>query len=133
MTKQTGQGPRYTDSDYLVKKLATGIPGILSTYWLSADGKSHRFLFVSDQVQNILGINAGGLRENAAAMFSTIHPDDVAGVYASIAESALALTPWWYQARLKVKAGHFEWFESHSSPERQADGSTIWYGHVHNI
>lgn len=133
MRKQSGEMEPFVDPDYLFRKLASGIPGILSTYWLSADGESHRYLFVSDQVQDILGINANELRENADAIFSAIHPDDLEGVSASIAGSAMALTPWWYQARLRVKAGHFEWFEAHSKPERQADGSTIWYGQIHNI
>lgn len=133
MIKQSGEMESFVDSDYLFRKLASGIPSILTTYWLSADGESHRYLFVSDQIQDTLGLNASELRENADAVFSTIHPDDLEGVSASIAESASALTPWRYQARLKVKAGHFEWFEAHSKPERQADESTIWYGQIHNI
>ena len=51
----------------------------------------------------------------------------------SIVESATALVPFRCQARLRVKAGHYEWFEAHTMPERQADGSTIWYGQFHNI
>lgn len=133
MTKQSSQMEPLADFDYLFRQLASGIPGIVSTYWVSADSKSHRFLFVSEQVQDILGIKSDELRENAAAMFATIHPDDIAGVYASIAESATALTAWRYQARLKLKTGHFEWFEAHSSPERLADDSTVWYGQVYNI
>jgi len=54
-------------------------------------------------------------------------------VNVSIVESATALVPFRCQARLRVKAGHYEWFEAHTMPERQADGSTIWYGQFHNI
>lgn len=133
MIKQSGKMESFIDSDYLFRKLASGIPGILTTYWLSADGESHRYLFVSDQIQDILGLNPSELRENADAIFSTIHPDDRAGVYASIAESSAALTPWRFQARLRVKEGHFEWFEAHSKPERQADESTVWYGQIYNV
>ncbi|MGO1462307.1 MAG: sensor domain-containing diguanylate cyclase [Marinobacter sp.] len=133
MIKQSGEMEPFVDSDYLFRKLASGIPGILITYWLSADGKSHRFLFVGDQIQDILGLDPSELRASADAVFSTIHPDDSDSVYASIAESAAALTPWLCQARLQTKAGFYEWFEAHSKPERQADGSTVWYGQIHSI
>ncbi|SOB77084.1 diguanylate cyclase (GGDEF) domain-containing protein [Marinobacter sp. LV10R510-11A] len=133
MTTQTGQGPRYTDSDYFFRKLASGIPGVLFTYWLSADSESHRYLFVGDQVNSILGLDPDVLRKNADPMFSAVHPEDIDGVGASIEESAMVSKPWRYQARMRVSAGHYEWFEAHATPERQADGSTVWYGQLHNI
>lgn len=133
MTKQSGQGPSYNDSDYFFRKLASGIPGVLFTYWLSADGESHRYLFVSDQVHSILGLDPDALRKSADAMFSAIHPEDIDGVGASIEASVETLTSWRYQARLRLRAGHYEWFEAHAAPERLADGSTVWYGQFHNI
>ncbi len=133
MIKQAGQGPSYIGSGSFFRKLASGIPGVLFAYWLSADGESHRYLFVSDQVHRILGLDPGVLRKNADRVFSAIHPDDIDGVGASIDESVEALMPWRYQARLRVSAGHYEWFEAHATPERQSDGSTVWYGQFHNI
>jgi len=133
MTKQSGQALCHTDTDHLFRKLASGIPGVLFTYWLSADRASHRYLFVGDQVHGILGLDPVDLRQNADAMFSAIHPANSAAVGASIERSARALTPWRQQARLKVRAGHYEWFEAHAMPERQSDGSTVWYGQFHNI
>jgi len=133
MTKQSGQGPRDTDSDYFFRKLASGIPGVLFTYWLSADSELHRYLFVSDQVQSLLGLDPADLRKKAGAMFAVIHPEDISGVSASIDGSVKTLEPWRYQARLKVVAGHYEWFEVHAMPERQADGSTAWYGQFYSI
>ncbi|WP_417512673.1 diguanylate cyclase [Marinobacter sp.] len=133
MAEQSGQGPSYTDSDYLFRKLALGIPGVLFTYWLSADRESHRYLFVSDQVYSILGLDPAVLRRNADTVFSAVHPEDVEGVNASIEASLEALSLWRCQARLRVNAGHYEWFEAHAAPERQMDGSTVWYGQFHNI
>lgn len=133
MIKQSSEMEPFVGFDYLFRKLASAIPGILITYWLSADGQSHRFLFIGDQAQDILGLNPSELRKSADAVFSAIHPDDSESVYASIAESAAELTPWRCQARLRTKSGCFEWFEAHSKPERQADESTVWYGQIHNI
>ncbi len=52
---------------------------------------------------------------------------------ASILESARTLKPWIYQARLRLQNGEYCWFEAHSEPERQGDGSTLWYGQFHDI
>tara|TARA_R110000823_G_scaffold43756_13_gene113538 strand:+ start:57 stop:1631 length:1575 start_codon:yes stop_codon:yes gene_type:complete len=133
MTEQFKQSQWHADPDYFLRKLASAIPGLLCAYWLSADGESHRYLLISEQVQNVLGLDPAALRESADLMFDAVHPDDLAGLNASVAESARALAPWRYQARLKLRAGHYEWFEAHSKPERQADGSTVWYGQLHNI
>lgn len=133
MAEQSGLGPSYTDSDFFFRKLALGIPGVLFTYWLSADRASHRYLFVSDQVYSILGIDPAVLRRNAGMVFSAVHPEDAEGVKASIEASLRALTLWRCQARVRVNAGHYEWFEAHAAPERQMDGSTVWYGQFHNI
>jgi len=115
------------------QKLASGVPGVLFTYWLSADGQSHHYPFVSNQVQTLFGIDPSVLNENADAVFSVIHPDDASAVMASIQESALKLEPWCYCARLRLSHGEYEWFEAYSAPERQPDGSTVWYGQFHNI
>ena len=115
------------------QKLASGVPGVLFTYWLSADHQSHRYPYVSDQVKELFGVEPQKLRENADAVFRVIHPDDAAGVGESILHSVRTLQPWCYRARLRMKNGEYQWYEAHSVPERQSDGSTLWYGQFHNI
>ena len=133
MVSKSKGGPHSARPPDFFEKLASGVPGVLFTYWLSADGKSHCYPYVSDQIQSLFGVAAARLNENADVVFSVIHPDDASGVGASILESARTLKPWIYQARLKLKSGEFHWFEAHSEPERQADGSTLWYGQFHDI
>ncbi|WP_303290119.1 diguanylate cyclase [Marinobacter sp. SS5-14b] len=133
MASKSNGGRQAAPPHDFFQKLASGIPGVLFTYWLSADGTSHRYPFVSDQIQKLFGVPPALLNENADVVFSVIHPEDVPGVGESILESAKNLTPWIYQARLKLKSGEFHWFEAHSEPERQPDGSTLWYGQFHDI
>lgn len=133
MTGRFNQDQPLTDPDSFLPKLVSSVSDVLCTYWLSADGESHRYLFINEQVKGILGIDTDVLRESADAMFLALHPEDVADVNTSVEASALALTPWRHQARLRVAAGHYEWFEAHGIPERQADGSTVWYSQFHNI
>ena len=133
MATGSSNGQQPAMSARFFQKLASGVPGVLFTYWLSANKKSHRYPFVSDQVQTLFGIDPVALNENADAVFSLIHPEDADVIIESIEESALKLAPWRYQARLRLRNGEYEWFEVHSQPERQSDGSTIWYGQFHNI
>ncbi|SNC60476.1 diguanylate cyclase (GGDEF) domain-containing protein [Marinobacter sp. es.048] len=133
MATGSSNGQQSDMSARFFQKLASGVPGVLFTYWLSADKESHRYPFVSDQVQTLFGLDPAALNENADAVFSLIHPDDADVIIESIAESALKLTPWRYRGRLRLRNGEYEWFEVQSEPERQSDGSTIWYGQFHNI
>lgn len=133
MAGRSNNGRKAGVSARLFEKLTSGVPGVLFSYWLSADGQLHCYPFVSNQVQTLFGISPSELNENADAVFSVIHPDDVGAVGESIRESARTLGPWYYRARLRLQSGEYEWFEAHSEPERQTDGSTVWYGHFHNI
>lgn len=115
------------------KKLAAGVPGVLFTYWLSADGQRHRYPYIGDQVRTLFDLEPADLNQNADGLFAILHPDDAEGVPESIRASARTLQPWHHQARLRLCDGRYNWFEAHSEPERQSDGSTVWYGQFHNI
>lgn len=119
--------------DELFGKLSAGVPGILFCYWLSADGGQHCFPFVSAQIKDQFGIDRASLRASADPLFQRIHPQDFATIESSIIESATRLNPWRYQARLCLSDGNYRWFEAYSQPERQADGSTVWYGEFHDV
>lgn len=131
-TRHSQQTESAPSADFF-HKLASAVPGILFSYWLSADGEHHRYPYVSDQVRERFGIEPETLNASADAVASIIHPDDVEGLPESIVESALTLKPWQYRARLRLRDGSYQWFEAHSRPERQPDGSTVWYGQFHNI
>lgn len=117
----------------LFPKLASGVPGVLFIYERSADGHHHRYPFVSERVRELFGIEPADLHRDGETVFSVIHPEDVAGVAASIAESAKKLSPWQHQARMRLANGDYHWFESDSIPELQADGSILWYGQFNDI
>lgn len=133
MVRRSDDGQGAAIPAHFFQKLASGVPGVLFTYWLSADGQSHRYPFVSHQVETLFGADPAALNENADGVFSLIHPEDAGAIVASIQQSAATLEPWRYRARLRLADGHYQWFEAHAVPERQADGSTLWFGQFHNI
>ncbi|MDO3721560.1 diguanylate cyclase [Marinobacter sp. chi1] len=115
------------------RKLASGIPDILFVYWLSADAQTHSYPYVSDQVRDLLDLDPALLAQDAASILPYIHPDDVEGSRLEVLESARSLRPWQWRARLKLRNDEYQWFETHARPERQPDGSTLWYGQFFNI
>lgn len=114
-------------------KLASGVPGVLYTYCLSADSSQHWFPYISSRVQELFGLDPELLRQDAEGIFACIHPEDLAGMHETVVQSAAELAPWCYRARLRMLDGSYQWYEVHSRPERQEDGSTIWYGQFTNI
>eukprot|EP00163_Fabomonas_tropica_P018439 TRINITY_DN32761_c0_g1_i1.p1 TRINITY_DN32761_c0_g1~~TRINITY_DN32761_c0_g1_i1.p1 ORF type:complete len:497 (+),score=67.92 TRINITY_DN32761_c0_g1_i1:1986-3476(+) len=115
------------------RKLADSGTGIFYTYWRSRDGLSHYFPYVSEQVRDLFGLEPSSLQKDGNVLFDLIHPDDAGELGQSILDSAQSLTPWQCSARLRLANGDYAWYEGFSRPERQADGSLLWYGQFHNI
>ena len=83
----------------LLEKASSRLPGFIYTFRLYADGTSC-FPYASDGIQDIYRLNAADVRTDGSKIFAGIHPDDLAGVNASIQESAKNLIPWQYEYRV---------------------------------
>ena len=110
-------------------KIASRVPGVVYQFRMHADGSSC-FPFASDAIREIYRVNLEEIREDASPVFAVIHPDDYAGVVASILESAQELKPWRHEYRVKFDDGQVFWHFGSSVPEREADGSVLWHGFV---
>ncbi len=115
-----------------LQKIASQVPGVVFQYRLRADGSSC-FPYVSDAIRDVFRLDPQDVREDASAALSAIHPDDFQRVIASIQKSALDLTPWQQEYRVKRDAGAVRWHWGNARPEREADGATLWHGFVTDI
>ena len=113
-------------------KLASHVPGFLYQYQLNADGSS-RFPYASRGIEAIYGVSAEAVQHDAEAVFAVLHPDDCAAVRKSIRHSAQHVSQWHERYRVNHPDNHILWIEGHATPERQADGSTIWHGYIHDV
>jgi PAS domain S-box-containing protein len=113
-------------------KITNLIPGVVYQYRLRPDGSSY-FPFISEAVYEIFRVTPDQIRDDAAAIFANIHPDDYPGVIDSIQESAKDLTIWQYEYRLKFNDGVIRSLYGNSVPQREADGSILWHGHLTDI
>ncbi|MBP6849502.1 MAG: PAS domain S-box protein, partial [Kofleriaceae bacterium] len=75
------------DAAALLTNLSLQVPGVIYQYQLLPDGRS-RFPFASDAIADVYEVTPAEVRDDAAAVFARLHPDDAERVAASMAASA---------------------------------------------
>jgi diguanylate cyclase (GGDEF)-like protein/PAS domain S-box-containing protein len=117
-----------------LSRIASRVPGVLFEFRLRPDG-STAFPYASDAMVAMYGnrISPADVVDDASPVFALIHPDDLEAVTASVQKSALELSPWQQEYRLKPEDGLERWLLGSSIPEREADGSVLWHGIVSDI
>ncbi|WP_199249075.1 PAS domain S-box protein [[Phormidium] sp. ETS-05] len=122
-----------TDEErYRLQRIARHIPGVIYQFTLHPDGRCN-FPYASEGLREMYGVPPEAVREDAAQVFETIHPDDLPRLNQAILESAQQLTPWHCEYRICHPDGRLLWAVGHSTPQRQPDGSTTWYGYIWDI
>ena len=116
----------------MLTKLVEQTPGMLYQYQLWPDGRVS-FPYASPHIEEIYGVTAEEVKDDASVCFTKIHPDDFSAVSASIEQSAEALTIWHSQYRLANGQSGWRWVEGKSSPEKMPDGSVMWHGYIADI
>ena len=110
-----------------LKKIASALPGMVYQTRLRLDG-SFCMPYVSDAIGALYQLTPDDVREDASPLLLRIYPDDLEGVMASLQASARDLTPWQYEYRVRFADGTLRWVFGNARPEREADGTTLWYG-----
>jgi diguanylate cyclase (GGDEF)-like protein/PAS domain S-box-containing protein len=116
----------------LFNKLSQRVPGIIYQFKLFPDGRSC-FPFASEGMLNVFGLSPEELQVDASSTFTKVHPEDYAGLMASIEESARALTLWQQVFRVVLPERGVRWMLAESQPEKLKDGSVLWHGHMHDV
>jgi len=119
-------------SEARFQKLANNVPGMLYEFRLDTDG-TMSFPFVSSGCQEILGLEAEQVKQDALLGFTNVHPDDFCGLEAAIMHSAQTLQKFEYEWRVGSSAEQHRWVRGVSRPELQVDGAIIWYGYLTDI
>jgi two-component system cell cycle sensor histidine kinase/response regulator CckA len=115
-----------------VGRIVNTAPAVIYSFRLRPDGTTC-FPFASPSIEDILSTSIEEIAKDGNSAFSKIHPDDLARVRESIDESARDLRTWQCEFRVTTRTGGETWLEGRSVPEREADGSTLWYGFLSDI
>jgi PAS domain S-box-containing protein len=114
------------------EKISARLPGLVYEFLLRPDGSSC-LPYASVAIQEIFRLTPEDVYNDASQLFAVIHPDDLPGFCESIQESALNLTPWKHEFRVKFEDGVVNWLLASSVPTKENDGSVLWHGFVSNI
>jgi PAS domain S-box-containing protein len=115
-----------------LEKIGRQVPGMIYQFRVRPDGTAC-FPYASDGVRTIFGLSPEEVREDAGKVFAAIHPDDLAMVRRSNAESARTLAPWHREYRVRPAGGAEHWVLGRAVPEREPDGGVLWHGFVTDI
>lgn len=113
-------------------KLAATAPGVICSFRMRPDG-STSMPYASSAIEDVYGLKAEEVVEDFSPAFARIHPDDVAYITETIAESAKEMQPWKAEFRFNHPSKGEIWIEGHSMPEVEPDGSVIWHGFIVDI
>ena len=129
MTAQKKLEDKLQESHKLLETLSRQVPGMIYQYRIYPDG---RFCipYTSEAIKEIFGVTPEQVREDATALFTIIHPEDIDGVVASIVESAHTLQPWEHEFRVTHAHLGVRWLHGIARPENISDGSVLWHGFI---
>jgi PAS domain S-box-containing protein len=122
----------HQQSKQLLEKVTQHIPGAIYQFRERPDGTFH-FPYASQNLELLCGVAPEELQKDAARVFLSIYPEDLDRVVESILESKKSLTPWYCEYRSYLPDGQIQWLLGHSTPQRELDGSTVWYGYIRDI
>ncbi|MBL6986331.1 MAG: EAL domain-containing protein [Methylobacter sp.] len=115
-----------------LRKISAQVPGIVFQLQM---WPNHKLCipYANDGLLKIYRINPEDVREDASAVFTVVHPEDIKNHLASIKISSHNLTPWVQEYRLKFGDEPDCWLFVNALPQRLADGSTLWHGFITDI
>ncbi len=108
------------------RELCTSLPGILYQFELSPTGE-RSFPLVRGDTMALAGLTPEESTD-AELVFGRIHPDDLPGLLAHIAQSAQTLERIWREFRMVHSDGRVRWLSCTANPARLPDGTVRWSG-----
>ena len=111
-----------------LNETARHVPGVIYQYRHSGEGDG-AFRYVSESCLDVLGLTAGEVMRDGAAVLRMIEREHYAPTIAAMKLSARTLTPWRFDFRLRRPDGALRWMTGTSTPQRDSDGGVLWYGY----
>ena len=120
-------------SHELLEKLTDQVPAAIYQFRMAADA-TMSFEFMSSGITKVIpGVTPAQMKENVRLGFSMIHPDDIDLFRQTLFASRENLTEWSIQYRIVTKQQNIIWHKVTAQPEKQDDGSVVWYGYFQDV
>ena len=115
-----------------LQKIADRVPGLVYQYRRRPDGTAY-LPYASQGIRDLYRLAPEDVQESMARLQAVHHPDDHAGIVASIQVSGDTLTPWKHEFRNLFPDGTIRTLFGDAMPELEADGSILWTGYITDI
>ena len=113
-------------------RFAANVPGFIFTSHMSIDGH-FSFPYTSRGIHEIYGLQPNDVKYDMSSLHMLAHPDDRSRIETMLKNSAMSLKADRVEYRV-VRPGYLEkWVSCELTPEKQADGSILWYGIILDI
>lgn len=113
-------------------KLSRHLPGVPFELHQEASGQN-RIPLAGPKMAALLGLKAKELKQDAQAFFAGVHAEDQEDLRKDFLGSEEKLEDLKKVFRFRHPVKGLRWIELHSSPERNSQGGTVWYGYLMDV
>ena len=107
------------------RDVAQSLPGAIFRYVLYPDGRED-IEYMSPGCEAIWERSWIDVRDDPAALWAMIEPDDLHIMHGSIELSLRTLDPWMARYHIRTPSGARKCLEGRGMPTRRQDGATVW-------
>ena len=132
ITERKGLELKLQRSHELLHKISMQIPGILFKLRRDTEGV-FTMPYLSESARPLGEMNPEDVARNFDIVLSRMHPADKDSFMAKTKKSAETLDKFSVEYRIIFPGMGLRWRLAEAMPEREEDGSTVWYGHVSDI
>lgn len=119
-------------SEQRFARLSQEVPGGLFQYGLDAQGNGV-LLFSNPGFYAVHCIDATAAHGDLQALVRRVHPADVRGLRASIAQAIEGRKSWVHKYRVVCPVGGTRWLHGHAQPQPEQDGALLWHGYILDV
>jgi diguanylate cyclase (GGDEF)-like protein/PAS domain S-box-containing protein len=115
-----------------MQDMTDALPVAVYRYRIEDDGRSN-VMYVSDRIEELLGVPAAEIMQDPQAAFSRIHPDDLQEFIATDRADWAAQRRSEQEARVIKPDGSIRWLHLESELKRLPDGRLVKHGFIDDI
>ena len=116
------------EREAMLRQLGDNLPDGMVFKLALTSGCQRRYLYVSQGVERIFGVDAASVLENAAALEATLHPDDREMLTRAECTSLNDLAVFDVQVRLWGEQRAGRWVQFRAAPRQGPDGGIVFDG-----